>query len=528
MLKDRLSSPSPNIALRLFAILFAIYAITSPGDYEVAVDGMIRYETARSWLEGRGGALSTSDWWSHGAVVLAPNGRSYGTYGPLQSLLMLPTVAIATKLAHGSPDNLAKLLFGVLVIPLLSSLSMVLLFHALRGFEYSPRIAFWTTLLVALATPMWHYGRSGQEENIIGFAFSLYLLGLTRLLRRQFDGLIVISLAASIVFATRMAYLPALAILLCKVALQLWAFRADIGAWRKSALCASALGIVAIGAVLSYNRYRFGTPLETGYGLYFRQHHMPLFVFSALPTNAAALLVSPYRGILWFCPSLLILVGLRKVHGQRAVGELWPFVLGAWVSTLLLVGSYYVWWGGFAWGPRFLVALIVLLAPLFAAVFQSGQQWRLVTCLSVVVQFFSILQPSGTEDLVYTKDSGFRASLIAGCSPWQCRCAAMCLRGPSGGRAFLNTIAGRPLSSVDAPGIGEVSRTYNLLESSDYTRVFWWPIRAAYRAHRLAPSLALVLSLTILTAAGYGIYLTYRATRNDEPRADWPEAPGTV
>ena len=181
MFKERAARFASTASVRLFAAFFAIYAITAPGGYEVS-DGILRYETAKSWIDGNGGALPASDF-GNGPGAAAWDGRIFAPYGPLQSILMTPVVLLAMQLSQRSADTFSKLLFGILVIPLVSALSMVVLFQALNTFGYSRRVALWTTVFVGLATPMWHYSRSGQEENIIGLAFAIYLLGIGRLLR---------------------------------------------------------------------------------------------------------------------------------------------------------------------------------------------------------------------------------------------------------------------------------------------------------------------------------------------------------
>ncbi|HEY4160210.1 MAG TPA: hypothetical protein VGM29_18985, partial [Polyangiaceae bacterium] len=138
--------------LRIFVVLFSIYAITSSGGLEVA-DADVRYETAKSWLDGRGGALASSS--ENG--VLAPNGRRYGFYGPLQSVLMLPTIAIAEHISQRSADVISKSFLGIIAIPCLSALSMVVLFQALLTFGYGECAAFSATCVIAIATPLWFY-----------------------------------------------------------------------------------------------------------------------------------------------------------------------------------------------------------------------------------------------------------------------------------------------------------------------------------------------------------------------------------
>jgi hypothetical protein len=512
-MSDRVSHIAKSVPLQLLAIFFVIYAITSSGGLEVA-DADVRYETAKSWIEGRGGELPAPS--QNG--VIASDGRRYGFYGPLQSVLMVPVIAVAERISHGSPDKISKSFFGLVAIPLISALSMAILFQALRALGYAERTAFWTTVVVGVATPLWFYGRSGQEENIIALSLGLYLWGMALLFRDRFAGLKLVGLAASIVIATRWSYLPMLGLILLPVGALLWRRRSDWRLWWKSLVAGSGLAVAVWAGVLWYNYYRFGKVLETGYGIYFKQRHESFFAFAHAPAHAAALLFSPYRGILWFCPALLVLLGLRKAAAWEAVAKLWPSTLAAWVFTWLFIASFAVWNAGAAWGPRYLVAPIILLAPMLAAVFASGQRWRIVLAVSVLVQILSTMLPSASEDAVYDRRN--HASQGA-CTPWSCTCSALCLRGPWALRAVDNTVLSRPLPvlesspSATAAGIDQ-------LASSDFNSVYWWPVRVAYRTRKFSPALAFALCLAVLAAAFSALVVSYRRLPRDSLAASAP------
>src|SRR5438046_2378170 len=126
-----------SVRVRLFVTFFVIYAITSSGGLEI-VDSEMRYRTAQSWLDGRGGALDPR----LGSIgVPAADGREYSVYGPFQSVLMMPFVALVRLISHGDSDQLFKLMFGVIAIPLISALSLVVLFRALRTWRFDERSA---------------------------------------------------------------------------------------------------------------------------------------------------------------------------------------------------------------------------------------------------------------------------------------------------------------------------------------------------------------------------------------------------
>ncbi len=499
----RFSVPRSSAALRIFIAFFVIYAVTSSGGLD-AIDAELRYQTAKSWLAGNAGALPLE--FGPNAVP-GRDGHQYSFYGPLQSVLMTPFIAIIERIAPGHSEQLFKLVFGVVAIPLITAISLAALFQALRTLRFDERAAFWAVCLVGLATPMWYYGRSGQEENIIGLAFALYLWGIGQLFEKRFDGLRLIAIAASIVFATRWSYLPTLAIILVPVPLLLWEARTDWRSWLRPLVVGVAFASAVLGAVLWYNAYRFGSPLETGYGVYFRIYP-PFFTFDQAPSHAAALVISPYRGLIWFCPALLLLFGLMKVPKGSYEPKLWRATLGAWIFTWLFIASFSVWTSGAAWSPRYLIAPIVLLAPAFASVFASGQRWLTVIAISIVVQFCSTLLPSSSEAIVYDTRN---AEHPGTCTPWTCSCSALCLRGPWAARAIANTISSRDLPVVELKPSAKTPGGISELETSDFNSVYWWPVRAAYRAHLLRPAVAFALCMVILGAACSWLWYFYRS-----------------
>jgi len=183
------------------------------------------------------------------------------------------------------------------------------------------------------------------------------------------------------------------------------------------------------------------------------------------------------------------------------VRRLLPFIATAWVLNLLLIAGFSVWTGGFAWGPRYLTAPIVLLAPLFAAVLASGKGWFGLIGISFVVQFCSVVLPSSAENYV---ESMRNAASPGACTPWTCDCAALCLRLPWTVRAIVNTALARPLPTLDLDSSAIVDNA-RVLESSDYNSVYWWLVRAAYRVHVLSPMLAFACCLGCLAGAAYAL-----------------------
>jgi hypothetical protein len=141
-------------------------------------------------------------------------------------------------------------------------------------------------------------------------------------------------------------------------------------------LAASAFGtplLLAGGFLLWYNRVRFGDPFVTGYHFDSGEGFTTPFW-----QGFWGLMVSPYRGAFWHTPLLLAtpvgFVCFWRQHRAECI------LIAALSSALIgLYSLWWMWWGGFAWGPRFLVPLtplwVLVLAPLVWRV--ASGEWRL-------------------------------------------------------------------------------------------------------------------------------------------------------
>lgn len=130
-------------------------------------------------------------------------------------------------------------------------------------------------------------------------------------------------------------------------------------AQRGAAFLLGALPLLLIG--LGINWYYFGQ-FGGGYAEIAGSSFAGAFSAQRL-AGIAGLLVSPNRGLLIFTP--VALLGLWGLARQIAPGEprdpaLVSFGIAA-LATLLIAGSYPVWWGGWSFGPRYLVDVLPVL-----------------------------------------------------------------------------------------------------------------------------------------------------------------------
>lgn len=98
----------------------------------------------------------------------------------------------------------------------------------------------------------------------------------------------------------------------------------------------------------------------------------------------AGLLFSPSRGLLVFSPIVFIVCAARARGPERWVLR---WTLAAAAVQLLVYSSFSVWWGGFAYGPRYLLDLLPALIPaaaLGASRVAAGRPtWRLTAAAAL-------------------------------------------------------------------------------------------------------------------------------------------------
>lgn len=142
-------------------------------------------------------------------------------------------------------------------------------------------------------------------------------------------------------------------------------------AWRMKRVRALAPLALSVGLWLVENTARHKSALSTGYE---NDHGFPtLLPYSGLPGfsyptffGVLSLLFSFGKGLLFFAPGLFLAFG-RGLEALRSVSQvltLWMLYLAGMV---LVYGSWWAWYGGFTWGPRFLIFASLPASLLLAA-----------------------------------------------------------------------------------------------------------------------------------------------------------------
>lgn len=311
--------------------------------------------------------------------------RSAYSVVPSMEAAALAAILHVTGLVDlGAP--LAPNLIAKLTASALTAASVVLVFLALAA-SFGNRRALLVALGLGLGTNVWPLasGTLWQLETVclgMGIALYAWLRPPDALnARLVIMGGVGLALAAS----ARVQATPMVAVLLVSLISRV-GFRRALNA---------IVVVASAGAVLmAFQWWWFGDVLGAlpllqaqnlaGHGVTGTLNPRPW-------TGALGLLFSPNRGLLVFSPVVLVAIAgmLTTRRGPANLGSGW------WTAAVLLqfaaYACYSMWWGGHTYGPRYLVDILIPLAPTAAVGmgWVAAAPWRRMAALTVLV--FSIV-----------------------------------------------------------------------------------------------------------------------------------------
>ncbi|MEZ4620525.1 MAG: hypothetical protein R2867_34145 [Caldilineaceae bacterium] len=396
-----------GLAFAIFGLLFAAYLFTYTG-YIQSSDGLAMFATVENMV--RHGAIDSNQllWMGIQQGSFGPDGILYSRKGIGMGLLAYPFVWLALRwpgvgLVHAA----------LLLNPLLTAWTGALVYRAGRRLGWQVGTACATALIFGLGTLAWPYTQTFFSDPVCGWGLfgALYgLLSYSQSGRKRY--LMGSSLAWGIAYLTRTVNLVTLPVFVAALLVALHRRHGQPGRtivdrtflqqllqnhWRP--LVSFFTPIVLSGLIsLWWNYARYGSIWSSGY--------VESEAFTApWLFGIGGLLVGPARGFFWYSPILLF--------GLLGIG--WFRQHARWLATtvgllsliyLLLYGKWYMWHGGYSWGPRFLVPLLPLLAlflgPAWDRVMRRAE-WggvgRLLTlillAISVGVQLLGLAIPFG-------------------------------------------------------------------------------------------------------------------------------------
>ena len=383
--------PATRLAVNLFLLLLVVYVLTSSGNSsDVTDDGVLRLAVTESILER--GNFALPDELGKLVGIRGIDGNYYTHHGLGQSLLNIPFYVIGQWI--GRPKFIVSLLG-----PLTCSLACVLLFHLALRVGHSLNTALSISLLTGLCTQLWPESKSPFNHNTETlFSLACVYLVWTGMETNRTRRVVLAGAAlgfAVITRATTLFWLLPLLVFFVRSNSGQNGLQAQVRSLFKSGsafLCGLSPFLLLF---FWYNAARFGSVLESGYSEWARQRGFDNFS-NPLWLGLIGELVSPGKGLFWYCPILLLAcLGARSflTRGHR-IGV---FVACATLFYLLFFAKYRAWHGDNAWGPRyftFLMPFWMLAAGEWLRQRQGMAGWRvtsgrLIIAVSFLIQFLS-------------------------------------------------------------------------------------------------------------------------------------------
>lgn len=197
-------------------------------------------------------------------------------------------------------------------------------------------------LVAAFASPAWStLSRALWSHTWLAVLLAAALWHLVRAERRGVapNGILLATLLA-------WAYITRPTAVLAIVAVGIYLLLVD----RRQTARYGAVGLVWAGLFVAWSWHSYGRLLPP---YYFLLTEARVVDHTPFPEALAGVLVSPSRGLLVFCPWILVLIWMlwrqRRLLPQRRLA----YVAGSvCVLQTLLLGAAPRWWGGWSYGPR--------------------------------------------------------------------------------------------------------------------------------------------------------------------------------
>jgi len=349
-------------SLYLFAFFFAIYLLTMSGFGSSDV-GQLRAEVARSIVERFDVAVPP------GFGISGIDGRDYSWFGIGSVILALPLFVVG-KVTAVDPATMLMLLY-----PFFGACTAVLLFLFSIALGYSHKTSLSVSFIYGLGSIAWLYSKDTGDHGFEVFFVLLSFYGAYRYaINKNFYFLCLVGFSAGFAFLIRptsMLILPPLYILLTFYNIRDDNIKKIL---RMSFFNATAMLIMLLPFITLfclYNYLRFGSALETGYGLMATRWGVNYFKDTPFLTGLLGFLASPWKGFFFYSPvALLFLFSIKAFLKRHRIVAISFFILTA--CYILFYSKYLYWHGCNGWGPRFIFVITPFLILPIAEIIDSG------------------------------------------------------------------------------------------------------------------------------------------------------------
>lgn len=364
----------------LAALHFCIYTLTNGGRLHIVDEASLFAVTESLGLRADvdTNAIAWTQFVNSPGEVLGtfgPTGDVFSKKGPAPAFLAVPWY-LGLRLLAFLNIQIGMLQGTLLWNGVVTALTGALLWLLARTMGYRERTSMTLALLFGLATIAWPYANQFFGEPLSAFALLLAFFGIVRYWRGgNWIALLAAGIGAGIAVATVTAHAVLVGMLgvyaIFALIVRLRDKSVTFGQTLVSAVAFVAPILVAGGLLLLYNQVRFGNPFDTGY-------HFDSGEGFTTPIWQGfwGLIFSPYRSVFLHTPLFLACIVSFVWFVRRHVIE--GAVIGALsIGIVALYSMWWMWWGGYAWGPRFLVPMtplwVLALAPALESFAFSGR-----------------------------------------------------------------------------------------------------------------------------------------------------------
>lgn len=364
----RLVRPATGrVALALFAALVVIY--NSNGRELQPIDSQPTKLAARALA--RDGVLTLDRDIDEKPALAARvsfqkdrQGHTRSAYSPVPSIIAAGLAWIVSRI--GLVDLSAPLapnLIASVTASLLTAAAVAFVFLAVSPLV-SRRAALLTAIGLGLGTNYWaELSRTLWQHETVAFGIALALWAWLRPTDRLTIRVTVLgAIGLGLACACRQHVVPLAAVLLLWLTIRAGLARAAVAA----GIVGTLLGAVFLAQYLWFGDVLGGFAGMQRVALQPGAHGVSSAISAEPWMGALGLLVSPSRGILIFSPVVLLAAaGMRRsLAGFSSLRLGW--LIAASAATFVEYACYSVWWGGFTFGPRYMLDLLVPLTPIAA------------------------------------------------------------------------------------------------------------------------------------------------------------------
>lgn len=325
---------------------------------------------------------------THGNISINENGKRYMVYNPGQTIVFIPIYYIANLVAI---DEANAYYFSAFCVSFLNymvhALCAFILFKIALLLGVVKKQAYLVSVFFGLTSYSFVFAQSTYEHHFEMFFILLSVYFSLKKYTNQAGLLAGLMLSFGLVFRTT-TILAVPAILLLQ----------KNNNERLKVLISLTIGLAF---VFSYNYYRFGNPLETGYSLAWSLAHSDKFdfwSFSGLPTAFFGFLFSPGKGLIFFSTTIIIAFFGIKTFFKRQRLMFYALILIS--AAYLIVFSFNFAWHGSIWsyGPRYILPIIPFLY--LPIIYIKPHKWVFVTLLVAFVLQLELISVNYKRDVL--------------------------------------------------------------------------------------------------------------------------------